>query len=85
MDFLRTPARLTMHRADAAARGLRRGSTAALTLQGATHEVEILTSTRIAQGCARIHAGTTATRPGHTGWYAASVTAAAPVAAGEGR
>jgi len=78
MAFLRTDAKLMLNRQDARARDLSRGDRARLTVDGRDVDVTIVTSTRIAPGHARIHAGTAGMPGGHTGWRAASVLALVP-------
>ncbi|MEO6867328.1 MAG: 2Fe-2S iron-sulfur cluster-binding protein [Gaiellales bacterium] len=76
MEFLRDEAKLHLHRADAEAHGLGRADRAVLQVAGRDVEVTIVTSTRIARGHARVHAGTPGFAAGRTGWTTARLVGA---------
>jgi hypothetical protein len=78
MSFLRDETKVVVNRADARALGLRMGSRTKLTVSGQQLDVTIVTSSRIAPGHARTHAGTPGFAPGRVGFHAATLAAAAP-------
>ena len=80
MNFLRDETKVVVNRMDARSRGLLNGDRVQLRAGVTTVEATIVTSSRLAPGHARVHAGTPGFPAGRTGWFAASITALAQTA-----